>query len=194
MDPKNYKEKSDEELVVLSLKDQSCYLHLMERYESKLLRYIFRISSFSKDDAEDILQEVFIKAYQNLNAFDPEFKFSSWIYRIAHNQTISHFRKSKARPQVLNLEFEGDFIDSIASDLNIEREADQKYLLENIKKVLGSLDKKYKEILVLRFLEEKNYNEISYILKKPAGTVATLINRAKKRFKEEAERKNIKFK
>src|SRR5665648_188700 len=87
----NYEDCSnmtDNELVKLSLDNPDHFFCLTKRYESKLLRYIMRISKFSHEDAEDVLQDVFIKTYYNLNEFDSELKFSSWIYRIAHNQTI----------------------------------------------------------------------------------------------------------
>ena len=87
------REKTDEELVALALKDPQVYASIMERYEEKLLRYIMRISVNSKEDAEDVLQDVFLSAYKNLNDFDQDLKFSSWIYRIAHNKVISHFFK-----------------------------------------------------------------------------------------------------
>jgi len=87
--------KEDSELVELSLKKQDYFYCLILRYQEKLLRYIRRISASSKEDAEDILQEVFMSVYKNLNDFDNSLKFSSWIYRIAHNKTVSHWRKQK---------------------------------------------------------------------------------------------------
>src|SRR3989339_1384271 len=96
-------QKTDEELVSLSLQNQDNYLFLIRRYQDKLLRYIQRISNVSLEDAEDILQEVFIKVYYKLNDFDPDLKFSSWIYRITHNQVISHYRKTQARPKTVEL-------------------------------------------------------------------------------------------
>jgi len=185
--------KTDEELVVLSLRDEDYFWCLIKRYEQKLLRYIIRISGISKEEAEDILQEVFIKVYQNLNNFDSSLKFSSWIYRITHNQVISNYRKLQARPQNVNWELNEEMLNNISSDLDIEKEVNIKYLRENIEKVLNKLDKKYKEILILRFFEEKSYEEMSDILKKPMGTIATLINRAKKYFKEEADKQEINF-
>jgi len=185
--------KTDEELVALSLEDQGYFWCLIKRYEAKLMRYIIRISGVSKEEAEDILQEVFIKIYQNLNSFDSGLRFSSWVYRITHNQVISNYRKLQARPQNVNWELNEEMLNNIASDLNIEREVNNQYLRENIKKVLNNLDKKYREILILRFFEEKTYEEISDILKKPMGTIATLINRAKKHFKQEVEKQGINF-
>jgi len=173
---------SDAELVKLTLKDSENFLYLMQRYEAKLLRYIRRISNLNEDDAQDILQEVFIKVYNNLNNFDSSLKFSSWIYRITHNSVISNFRKLKARPQKILWDDNEDFIKNIASEFNLEKEIDGKLDREIILQILDKLDFKYKEVLELKFLEDKTYNEISDILKKPAGSVATLIHRAKKEF------------
>lgn len=180
--------KTDVKLVALTLKNQENFKEIINRYEQKLFAYIRRISSFSPEEAEDVLQEVFIKVYQNLNDFDQSLKFSSWIYRIAHNQTISNYRKIKARPQGYDMEEKDNFLNSIASDLDIEKNIDNKMLRKNIDQVLARIDIKYREVLILKFLEEKDYKEISDILKKPMGTVATLINRAKKKFREEIEK------
>ncbi|MFZ2189437.1 MAG: RNA polymerase sigma factor [Candidatus Magasanikiibacteriota bacterium] len=183
--------KTDEELVPLVLENQSYFLCLMEKYESKLLRYIMRISGVRYEDAEDILQEVFIKVYENLYGFDSDLKFSSWIYRIAHNHVISEFRKKRNRMEII-LSEEEDW-HNFVSDLNIAHEVDAKLSQEVINKVLNNLDIKYREVLFLKFLEERDYKEISDILKKPMGTVATLINRAKEKFKKELVKQNIKI-
>jgi RNA polymerase sigma-70 factor (ECF subfamily) len=158
-----------------------------------LTRYVLRISSFSDEDIEDILQEVFIKVYQNLNDFDLSLKFNSWIYRITHNQVISAHRKDKARPQGNALDLDEAGWNRIASDLDIERDADQAILKSSINKVLLTMDDKYKEVLILKYLEEKDYKEISDILKKPMGTVASLINRAKQNFLKEIKKQDIKI-
>jgi len=195
LDDRQIQGKSDEELVVLALKDQDYFLYLMKRYEKKLLGYILKISNISQDEAEDILQDVFIKVYRNLNNFDTNLKFSSWIYRITRNQVISNHRKNKARPQSIkwDAEINDEILNNLAADFDISQEVDLRFLQENIKQILNNLDKKYREVLVLKFLEEKTYQEISDILKKPAGTVATLINRAKKQFKKEVKRQSIKL-
>ncbi|OGY43632.1 MAG: hypothetical protein A3A02_03200 [Candidatus Buchananbacteria bacterium RIFCSPLOWO2_01_FULL_39_33] len=190
----DYNQKTDEELVALTLEDQRVFAYLIERYQSRLGRYIARLANLSHDDIEDILQEVFIKTYGNLNAFNPKLKFSSWIYRIAHNQVISNFRKLKSRPQTIAFESDPDFLENICSDFNLEKEIDLITDKQLITDILNSLDYKYKEILELKFLEEKDYREISDILKKPLGTIATLINRAKKQFKKELIKQNIKLK
>ncbi|HBU07292.1 MAG TPA: hypothetical protein DEB09_04380 [Candidatus Magasanikbacteria bacterium] len=183
--------KTDEELVPLVLENQSYFLCLMEKYESKLLRYIMRISNVRYEDAEDVLQEVFIKVYENLNGFDPDLKFSSWVYRIAHNHVISEFRKKRNQTEII-LSEEEDW-QNFVSDLDIADQVDIQLSKEVINKVLNSLDVKYREVLFLKFLEERDYKEISDILKKPMGTVATLINRAKEKFKKELVKQNIKI-
>ncbi len=186
-----YADKTDEELIVLTLEDENFYALLVERYEDKLTRYILRISGGSKEDVEDTLQDVFISAYKNLNDFDPDLKFSSWIYRIAHNKVISHFRKVTARPKTTTYEGDSQLLNILASDLDIARDLERKYTGEEVRSILNDLDERYKEVLVLKFLEEKDYKEISDILEKPMGTVATLINRAKKQFKEKSLEREI---
>jgi len=184
-------DKTDEELVLLSCDNQWFFLCIMKRYEQKLMRYIKRISGVSQEDAEDILQEVFIKVYQNLNDFDNYLKFSSWIYRITHNHAISVFRKKKARAEGRIFEISDEEMNNISSGLDLEKEVDRKLNKEALKKVLNKLDSKYREVLMLKFLEERDYREISDIIKKPMGTVATLINRAKKKMGEEIKKQEI---
>lgn len=177
----NCRDKKDEDLVALVLLDQDYFLCLIKRYETQLFSYVRRISNLREDEIEDILQDVFIKVYKNINSFDRGLKFSSWIYRITHNQVISNFRKIKARPQVIWDENE-NILNNIASEFSIEKDVDMALLQKNINSILNKMDEKYREVLVLKFLEEKNYKEISDILKKPMGTIATLLNRAKKQF------------
>jgi len=177
--------KTDNELVKLSLDNSEHFLCLTRRYESKLLHYIMRISKFRKEDAGDILQDVFVKVYYNLNEFDDSLKFSSWIYRIAHNQTISEIRKKSSRPSV---PFEKEDIDRFEDAFDMIKEIDNSLDRGKINEVLSHLDEKYREVLILRFLDEKDYVEISDILKKPVSTVGNLILRGKKLFKEEYEK------
>ncbi len=177
--------KTDNELVGLSLDNPNHFLCLIKRYESKLLYYIMRISKLRREDAEDILQEVFIKTYYHLNEFDSDLKFSSWIYRIAHNQTISEIRKKIARPTV---SFEKEDIDKLEDAFDIVHEIDNSFDRDKINEVLSKMDEKYREVLVLRFLDEKDYVEIADILKKPVSTVGNLILRGKLLFKEEYQK------
>jgi len=181
---------TDEELAYKTLVNQDFFRFLVERYQNKLMRYILRLTSVNKQDAEDILQDVFLDVYRNLNSFDERFKFSSWIYRIAHNRVISVWRKNKNTPIIFNKEESLELFKNIASEENIVSELSKKDIQKEVEQVLAKMKKEYAEILVLKFLEEKSYIEISDILKKPMGTVATLINRAKKQFREIVESDN----
>lgn len=177
--------KTDEELVNLSLNDANWFFCLSQRYEKKLLRYITRISGFRHEDAEDVLQDILIKTYYNLNSFDPRLKFSSWIYRIAHNQTVSEIRKKSIRPIIF---WEEDDLEKIEGSFNIIKELDNNITKQNINKVLNLLDEKYRDVLALRFLDSLEYTEIADILRKPVSTIGNLIARGKKIFKKEYEK------
>jgi len=176
---------SDADLVRLTLENQSNFLYLVDRYKSRLMNYIRRLTNINDADIEDILQEVFIKVYLNLNDFNSDLKFSSWIYRITHNQVISSYRKLKARPEGYAVNIDDKAALNLAADIDIMAGTDLEITKQKINKVLNGLDRKYRDILILKFLEEKNYQEISDIIKKPAGTVASIINKAKQEFKKE---------
>ena len=186
-------DKSDEQLVSLTLKDQKYYLCLIRRFEDVLRNYIMKISNANLQDAEDILQEVFIKAYQNLNDFDFSFKFSNWIFRIAHNVTISLYRRKKISSSQ-EISWEANELDNILqSTFNIEESNIKKSSYENLLKIIERLPLKYKEVLILKFIEDKDYKSISDILHKPMGTIATLVNRAKKMLIRELSKEGIKL-
>lgn len=182
--------KTDEEMIPLILQNPDNFLYIMERYQAPLLRFIRRISGVSLSDAEDALQEVYIKVYKNLNSFDTSLKFSSWIYRITRNHVISENRKKRTHQEFL-LDDDEDGQNKFISRIDLPKETDNVLNREMITKVLANLDEKYREALVLRFLEEMDYQEIADILKKPVGTVGTLINRAKKIFFEELKKQKI---
>ncbi len=185
------RQQSDEELAILTRDDPSFFAPLMERYEAKMLLYIKRISAVTTEEAEDILQEGFLKAYQNVNNFDEKLSFSSWLYRIVHNETISYWRKKKIRPHGNSIYVDDDFLERIADARDIVEDMDRKRLKGLVQQIFDEMDERYREILVLKYIEDKSYEEISDILKKPAGTVATHINRAKKQFKELYQKSNI---
>lgn len=119
-----------------------------------------------------------------MNDFDPKLKFSSWIYRITHNEVISQFRKTKSRPQPVIAVDDAKIINRFSADIDFLKEIDQDYLAKDFGNLLAKMDSKYREVLVLRYMEDKSYDEISHILKKTNGSVGTLINRAKKKLKE----------
>ena len=182
--------RSDEELVQIALADQESFGLIIDRYSEPLSRYIRRLTRLDEEEAKDVLQDIFIKIYLNLNDFDHRLKFSSWIYRVAHNQVIDHWRKSQVRPSTA-IDPDDAFWLSVADDLDLEAEANRRELGVKIRKLIDRLEGDYRAILILRYLEDKDYQEISDIMKKPIGTVATLINRAKKKLKNLVEQSDL---
>ena len=162
----------------------------MERYEWQLFHYIRRMTQLGNDDIQDLLQEIFIKIYQKLNGYDERLKFSSWAYRIAHNHVIDYFRKVSARPQINSLE-DHEWEKIISASIQIEKEIVDRDCAEKVKLGILQLPIKYREVLILRFLEEKEYEEIMDILKKPKGSVATLISRGKEILVKQLKGENI---
>ncbi len=188
MAPADYQNKTDEVLAELVLKDPNALVVLIRRYESRLLSYIRRISGSSIEDAEDILQEAFMDAYKNIAKFDTSLKFSSWIYRIVHNRTISAYRKKKKEMGDLSIDDDDDSFKRILSaGDDTARLADMNLTSEVVKKVLQELPERDRTVLILAYMEEKTYDEISDILRAPPGTVATWIRRAKQKFQKAAE-------
>jgi RNA polymerase sigma-70 factor (ECF subfamily) len=180
---------SDSELVEKSIQDTAYFECLYERYEKKLLIYIRRISNVTEEEALDILQESFIKIWKNLNDFDPDLSFNSWVYRIVHHQTISEWRKSISYGKNKTVDFEKS-LQYISFEVDENQPVEQE---QKVMEILSLLSENYKNVLILKYFESKNYEEISDILKIPEGTVATYLNRAKKKFSELAAKKNISF-
>lgn len=165
------KNLSDEELVdYVRKKDKESYAEVIRRYKDKLLRYALYLTE-DEDKAEDVVQESFIKAYVNLNGFDTKKKFSSWIYRIAHNEAMNVLNAKKQ--VVLNGDVDFD------SGVDLENELVEKELKDKARYCLKRLPVIYREPLILYFFDEKSYEEISDVLRIPVGTVGTRINRAK---------------
>ncbi len=182
---------SDEDLVKMVLENPDNLKFLMDRYWQKLFWFVRRISYFSAEDAEDILQDVFLKVYKNINSFDDSYKFSTWVFQITRNTTIDAIRKNGSHPREVGIE-QGDLKLILAeSGIGIEQQIINKEKLAEAEKILNSLPLKYREVMVLKFLEEKSYEEMMDIVKKPKGTVASLLNRGKAIFLEKAKKQGL---
>jgi len=169
---KDLKKLKDEQIVELvRTKDKELYIEIVLRYQTKLLRYALYLIQ-DKTKAADAIQESFIKAFINLNSFDLKMKFSSWIYRIVHNQVMNIFNKNKKELPLL------DTVD-FDSGKNLELDLLNKETHEKVNKCVDQMPIMYSEPLLLYYFEEKSYEEISDILRLPVGTVGTRINRAK---------------
>ncbi len=173
--------KTDEELVRLVLKNKTeAFDILARRYEKKLLRYGKKFL-YNYENIEDVVQNVFIKTYINIKSFDLSKKFSPWIYRIAHNEFINIIKKKKKETLLF---FEADVIFSFAGKEDFLKDIETREEKEEIEKHLSKLKVKYREPIVLYYFEEKDYQEISDILKIPVSTVGTRLKRGRSEIKK----------
>ena len=185
---------SEQEMVAMALENKEFFGQIVAQYESKLGRYIERLGVRNAEDKEDVLQEIFIKVYKNLNGFDTSLKFSSWIYRIAHNEAISWFRKKNVRPEGHLVSSGDDILALVAAKQDgAEEDFDKDINAEVVIASLEKIDEKYRDPLILRFFEHKEYEEISDILKIPVGSVGTLIHRGKQQLRKQIDEEHIRL-
>jgi len=180
------KNKTDNELVILIRKNPEYLSYIIDRYRLKLSKYISRRTNVDNHEKEDILQDVFIKIYRNINDYDDGLIFSSWVYRITHNHIIDWYRKNKKHISISLDDDESKLIYILQDENNIvdvQLECDQGNI-NLIKNAIKKLSEDYQEILILKFFEDKSYQEISDILKISTSSVGVKINRAKKLLKQ----------
>ncbi|MCX6765508.1 MAG: RNA polymerase sigma factor [Candidatus Moranbacteria bacterium] len=179
----NLEELSDSKLVALALKKiPPASQEIVRRYQKKLFAYLYHLVG-NKEEVEDILQNVFIKVYGNLSHFDKSKKFSSWIYRIAHNEAVNILKK-RGRRRLVSLEDISTSKDKLETSSSEKSPIDSwinKELKKEVQIAIDRLPSKYKEVLILRYFLDKSYEEMSEILGKPVNTVGTLLNRARKK-------------
>lgn len=156
---------------------------LINRYEQKMRRYAAKFIS-DRDDIQDVVQEVFVKAYANINSFDVSRKFSPWLYRIAHNELVNTLRR-RQKKSFLPLFDLDTFLPGNADKKNqITSQLEAKEIRHIVTTHLEQLPDKYKEPIVLHYLEDLSYQEISDIMRLPVSTVGTRIIRAKRMMAE----------
>jgi RNA polymerase sigma-70 factor, ECF subfamily len=178
---------SDTDLVAHTLRDTSVYAVLVRRWEPPLTRYVRRLLGSNNQSAEDVLQETFLKAYINLNDFDQSRPFGPWIYRIARNEAITFLRKKRIEPPQVSSEDAILILERLSDGITAQEIYDQKRMNEQIRAAINSMDARYREPLMLRYLEDKGYDDIADILELPSGTVATLIHRGTKQLRAALE-------
>lgn len=167
--------QKDEEIVRLIQSGKIDFFGvLIERYEEKMKRYSRKFLS-GDENIDDVLQEIFIKTYVNIQSFDTKRKFSSWLYRIAHNELVNALKKKKFLP-LLDLDI---FLPYAFHNNTLEKDIERKSIHEMIDKCLNELELKYREPIILYYLEELSYKEIADIMQIPISTVGIRIKRAK---------------
>ena len=175
-------ERTDEEIVTLVQGgDEESFGVLIDRFEGKIRRYARKFLSHP-DNITDLVQDVFIKAYENIQSFDTERRFSPWLYRIAHNEFVNALKKSKNHPTI---SFDADtFFPHPTAPERTEDEAVFRELSEDLERALDALDPKYREPLVLYYFEEMSYQEIADILHIPIATVGVRLRRGREALKK----------
>jgi RNA polymerase sigma factor (sigma-70 family) len=162
--------------------DQDAYSRLMEKYREAIYNLIYRMIH-DKSEVNDLTQETFVKAFSSLESFNHLYAFSTWLYKIASNTCIDYLRKKKLQTFSINQSFdsEGDEYSYELPDRTFEPDrgiiTDQRKLL--VQAAIDSLPYKYRMVIVLRHVEEKNYDEIAEILNLPLGTVKAHIFRGR---------------
>lgn len=162
--------------------DEKAYKKLVDKYERALYFHILKMVK-DREQVEDLVQEAFVKAFDNLNTYSTNYAFSTWLYRIATNNTIDYLRKKKLNTLSIDKpmktksgEMEMQLPDESAST---DRDIIKKQRKKIVQNAIADLPEKYRKVIELRHMEEKTYKEISDILDKPLGTVKAHIFRAR---------------
>ncbi|MEX0722189.1 MAG: sigma-70 family RNA polymerase sigma factor [Balneolaceae bacterium] len=174
---------ADDKFVAEALKGkESSYKKLVDKYQKPLYFHIRKMIK-EKELVDDLVQEVFMKAFHNLSSYSNEYAFSTWLYRIATNHTIDYLRKKKLQTLSINEPYktrDGDMEiqlpdHSFATDNQIIKK-ERKQIVQH---AIENLPEKYRQVIEMRHMEEKSYQEISEMLDLPLGTVKAHIFRAR---------------
>ena len=188
----DYAQVTDRQLVELALEGrQSAYREVLVRYERPLFSLVFRMVR-DRALAEDLAQEAFVKAFQALDRYDPSYKFSSWIFKIANNLTIDHLRKRRidtvsidGSPHATSAEHQAQTRLVVQSGGEDPLEyVENKELGGLIEVAIGDLRPEYRTAVLLRHVEGYAYEEIAQIMEIPLGTVKTYLHRARAELKQ----------
>jgi RNA polymerase sigma-70 factor (ECF subfamily) len=178
---------TDEELIARILGgDQDAYTVLVERHSDLVYAIVSRIV-LNTADADDVAQEVFVRAYHALPRFRGDSKFSSWLYRIAVNRSLTHLKRSKRRAALLDPE--AGAREDVEAVLGGTREGPGEAVLRRerqamVRAAVSQLPPRYRAVVTLFYLEERNYKEVAEILGIPMGTLKTHLHRARALLRE----------
>lgn len=182
---------SDVELISAVLQgNQDRYGDLVERYQGRLVNYLFRLLR-NLDEAHDLAQEVFLKVYQALDRYDSQYKFSTWLFRVARNAAIDQIRKR--RIQLVSTDRGGDpdggsgTWEFPSPDPNPYGDLRNKERGEALQESIDALPWEYRELILLRHFGELSYEEIAKLKEMPLGTVKNKLFRARQMLKVELQ-------
>lgn len=183
----------DCELVARAISGrEDSFEELVRRYQRPIAAYIYRMVG-NYESALDLTQEVFIKVYSSLSRYRSEFKFSTWIYKIAHNSAVDHLRRYSTREQSLIREFDGEQhelpVDSGRPSPEQESEAAERRV--EIEQVVHQLPAAYRELILLRHSHDLSYDEIAEVTGLPLGTVKNRLFRAREVMRQQFVERGI---
>jgi RNA polymerase sigma-70 factor (ECF subfamily) len=181
--------KTDAELAASALRgSQDAYRELVKRFERPVYTLILRMVQ-DPGTAEDLAQEVFVKAFRRLDTFDPRWKLSSWLFKIAHNTTIDHLRRGA--PETVPLEAGADdergSLAAVLADETREdpgAAAERRDLGRSLEKAIARLRPDYRQAVLMFYVHGASYQEICEVTGQPLGTVKTNLHRARKELAE----------
>jgi RNA polymerase sigma-70 factor (ECF subfamily) len=183
---KSKKKITDEELITRFQEGElSAFDELVARYKDSLFNYVARMLG-DRTYAEDIVQETFVRVYRNRNRYQQVAKFSTWIYTIAINLTKTELRRQNLR-RFFSLSGsldEGKTLELPDLRTNLEKTAGDTIVRRHIQEAIDKLPKSFKEVIILRDIQELSYEEISKIIGAPLGTVKSRVNRGRTRLQE----------
>jgi RNA polymerase sigma factor (sigma-70 family) len=162
--------------------DDTAYRKLMDKYHDQIYNFVYRMVH-DHEQVEDLTQEAFIKAFQSLKSFNEEFAFSTWLYKIATNNSIDFIRKRKLQMYSIDKPVESKDSDFTFELPDETYEADKAVIRDQrsamLRDAINELPDKYRKVIQLRHMEERSYEEIAKALKLPIGTVKAHIFRAR---------------
>lgn len=166
---------------------QKAYRELTETHQVAVYHIIYKIVR-DKETANDLVQETFMKAFSSLASYRSEFRFSTWLYKIAANCSIDFLRKKKINALSLDQELETSDgkvgIEVPDYSYHPERELERKQQRFSIEEAIQSLPEKYREVIIYRHKDDKSYEEIADLLDIPVGTIKARIFRARELLKK----------
>ena len=182
----NIKELTDVELIADAIGGrEDGFEELVRRYQRPIIGYVFRMLG-DYESSLDVTQEVFIKVYNSLTRYSSEYKFSTWLYRIAHNAAIDHMRRNTVSPQSIETEnADGAYQLQIESPApNPEQNRERSEWRTEIDAVIKCLPSSYRELIVLRHSRDLSYDEIAEVTGLPLGTVKNRLFRAREMMRD----------
>lgn len=183
----NARQLSDVELIAgaVARSGEDNFEELVRRYQRPIIGYVFRMLG-DYDAALDTTQEVFIKVYNSLDRYSSEYKFSTWLYRIAHNAAIDHMRRNSVNTQSLETESaDGTYQLQIESpNPTPEQDRERSEWRSQIDSVVKCLPTPYRDLILLRHAQDMSYDEIAEITGLPLGTVKNRLFRAREMMRD----------